>query len=1029
MVNRRLALLTLVGMSTVALAFGGTRPSRASAHKNARTMSMQMHMTGQNQFHFPASKGHGALMAQRQAGQRLLPGTGSHGVTPMLGAHSMGSKRRPVKAGSPVPPPSSTGFVSATQIPAGGYLTGETLLGDFNGDGIADFVSIVGNPSIPGTFSFSVVLGNGDGTFQAPVLTASPGNMTDPFGIGDVNNDGLDDVIFVHQPGTSANFDVLLSNGDGTFTVGNNYALGSNNLSGGAVADFDGDGKLDLVAVDSATPGNVWVSTGNGDGTFNAATSVLLGEKAGYDVVIADLNGDGMLDITGNDDATGQQKVFLATSRTAFAASVPYTTPDGIYDACATRLGDLNGDGKPEIVNSNCTDDTITIYVNDGSGGFAQGVYYNVSSLAASGAVLVPHTNPVAASIGDVNGDGFPDIVVTNNYSGDVTVLLGNGDGTVGTASVGYAVGGSPVRPAIVADLNGDGLADVAVPDDFYSFVYMKGYGDGTFQAAVDTYAPASDGGSPHGFDIATGDLNGDGFADVVIGNCCDVGVGVTVFLSNPNGGLLPGVNYGSGGGMKYVAIADFDGDGKLDIAASDQSNGVVQIFKGDGTGAFTATNSYSSGAGTPMPAAVVVADVNKDGHPDLVVANSNGSSIGVLVNDGTGGFLPVTEYPVCSSTDQVSVADVNGDGFADIVAPIPSCTGVATMLNAGDGTFGPELDLGVGNHPYQIAIGDLNGDGIPDLAITRDDFVNGHGITVATNDGTGTFTVLNSVAYPTSLQLAYYQPLPTYIRLADLDGDGKLDLVYTNTNYGTVGVMYGVGDGTFYDPVEYPTSSYSFGLALGDVNGDGAPDAVTAVDFTAGVTTLINNSGSGAKPDYTVAANPSSQTVTAGGDGLYTFTLTPRNFYNGTVTFTCGTLPSKTTCSFTNPTLTPNGNGAMTTTLMLKTTATVTTMAAASRSGFGLAASMAGIGLFGLMLAGDWRKHRRVGIIMAVVMVGLVITLVGCGGNSTPPQQHQTIPGTPVGSYTVTVTATGTAGTNGGSTAPHAVNVTLNVQ
>src|SRR5206468_7571416 len=137
-----------------------------------------------------------------------------------------------------------------------------------------------------------------------------------------------------------------------------------------------------------------------------------------------------------------------------------------------------------------------------------------------------------------------------------------------------------------------------------------------------------------------------------------------------------------------------------------------------------------------------------------------------------------------------------------------------------------------------------LNGDGIPDLAITRDDFTNGHGVTVAINDGTGVFSVLNAIAFPTSLQIAYYQPLPTYIRLADLDGDGKLDLVYTNTNYGTVGVMYGLGNGTFFDPVEYPTSSYSFGLAIGDVNGDGAPDAVTAVDFTAGVTTLINNSG-----------------------------------------------------------------------------------------------------------------------------------------------------------------------------------------
>src|SRR5215471_13506030 len=190
MANMRLALLAMVGMSTVALAFGGTRSNRASVHQNARTMSMQLHKSGQNQFHFPATTGRGALMAQRQAGQRLLAAAGFHGVTQTAHTHpAPASKRRPTKAGGPVPPPSSIGFVSATQIPAGGYLTGETLLGDFNGDGIPDFVMIVGDPSNPGTFYFSVVLGNGDGTFQAPIWTSTPGNTTDPFGIGDVNND------------------------------------------------------------------------------------------------------------------------------------------------------------------------------------------------------------------------------------------------------------------------------------------------------------------------------------------------------------------------------------------------------------------------------------------------------------------------------------------------------------------------------------------------------------------------------------------------------------------------------------------------------------------------------------------------------------------------------------------------------------------------------------------------------------------------------------------------------------------------
>ena len=124
-----------------------------------------------------------------------------------------------------------------------------------------------------------------------------------------------------------------------------------------------------------------------------------------------------------------------------------------------------------------------------------------------------------------------------------------------------------------------------------------------------------------------------------------------------------------------------------------------------------------------------------------------------------------------------------------------------------------------------------------------------------------------------------------------------------TTSYYGTVGVMYGIGNGTFYDPVEYPTAAYSFGLALADVNGDGAVDVVTAGDYTSLATVLINNSGTKALADYSIATNSASATVTAGQSGTYLITLTPRNFYNGTVTFSCGTLPSKAACVFSNST------------------------------------------------------------------------------------------------------------------------------
>jgi hypothetical protein len=945
------------------------------------------------------------------------------------------------------PPFSKIGFVSASQIATGGetLFSNPALAGDFNGDGKKDVVTIVGNSSGGSTtYSISVVLSNGDGTFQTPVLTATPSNLDDPFIVGDVNGDGKDDIIVAHNPGGtgSANFDVLLSNGDGTFKAPVNSSVTTNFLAGGILFDVNGDGKLDVVIVDSATPGNVWTLLGNGDGTFQAPTSVALSGEAGSNVAFGDFNGDGLLDFADNDYNSGELTVYLAVSPTQYAAGAMSPTSDGVYDACGNAVGDLNNDGMPEIVSVNCinNDNTITIYVNNGDGTFQQGVYSAVATAPSTSSV--PYIAPYAVTIADVNGDGNADIISTNYFAGDITVLLGNGDGTVQVPTFGYATGGAPSTAAVVADFNGDGLPDILVADNVYSFSYMKGYGDGTFRAASDFYAPTTDNGEPYAFEVATGDLNGDGYPDVVIGSlCCDSTVGITVFLSRGDGSLQPGVNYGSGGYLGFIAIADFNKDGILDIAAVDNISGMVQIFTGNGSGGigngtFTAGSAYATGDADSEK--IVAIDLNGDGFPDLIVANNGGSNFGVFMNDGTGNFDAEVPYTIFSASKDIAVADVNGDGKLDLLAPEWACGCVAVFLGNGDGTFATEQDFFVANNPFLIAIGDLNNDGKPDIAVTSWDYTNGMGIAVALGNGDGTFQAANSPNYPSSLQSATLNPYPTYISLADLDGDGNLDLVYNNSEYGTVGVMYGIGNGTFYDPVEYPTAAYSEGLALADVNGDGAVDVITASNGAALATVLLNNSGTKALADYSVVPNPATATVTAGQTGTYLITLTPRNFYNGTVTFSCGTLPSKTTCVFSNPTLTPNGNAAMTSTLTLTTTATTSAAMVPGvnphRGAMTLVASLTGMGFFGLMLSGDWKKkaNRRMGILLAIVAMGMLIALVGCGGGSsttttiTPPPP---VPGTPSGTYQVTVTATGTAGTTNGNTSAHTLTLTLTVQ
>jgi hypothetical protein len=774
---------------------------------------------------------------------------------------------------------------------------------------------------------------------------------------------------------------VLISNGDGTFTPGTNYSITANNLAGGTLADVNGDGKLDVIVVDQSFPANVWTLLGNGDGTFQSPTSVALSGSAGSNVIFADFNGDGFLDLADTDYGSQQVTVYLATSATAYANGVAYTTPDGVYNACNITAGDLTADGKPEIATANCYPDTISVYVNNGDGTFQNAVYYPAALNVTGGTIADVYSE--AVTIADVNGDGKADILSSNYYSSDVTILLGNGDGTVQVPTIGYAIGGYPHSPAIVADFNGDGLADILVPDSEFSLVYLKGYGDGTFRSALNYYSPIFDNGYASSVGIATGDFNGDGIPDFVIGNCCDSTVGVTVFLSRPDGSMHPGVNY-SAGNLYYVAVADFNGDGKLDIAATDVGNGFVQIFNGVGDGTFSVGSTFATDITNNNPQGLVAGDFNHDGHPDLAIQNTNGQNVGVLINDGTGGFLAPVSYGLSAySYLGINIADLNGDGNLDLVVPLNYGSEIAILLGNGDGTFQAETDATTDPSPGSVTIADLNGDGKLDLAAT----IRGtQGIDVVFGKGDGTFQP--PVFYASSLQdFNLDSPSPSYIQAADIDGDGKMDLIYTNSEYGTVGVLFGSGNGLFYDPVEYPSGGYAYGMVVADVNLDGTPDVVTAGDDFSGVTVLLNSNGSATKANYTISAATASAVVTAGSSATFTLTITPSNYYNGTVTFSCGLLPSLATCTFNPASVVLDGSTPLTAQLTVTTAAVSASLQGPIHGNSTLLASLSSMGLFAMMLAGSLKKRNRwMGIVLGMLILTMTFSLVGCGGSSSHP-------------------------------------------
>jgi dienelactone hydrolase len=320
---------------------------------------------------------------------------------------------------------------------------------------------------------------------------------------------------------------------------------------------------------------------------------------------------------------------------------------------------------------------------------------------------------------------------------------------------------------------------------------------------------------------LAIGDFNGDGKADLAMTDAN--ALNVSILLSNGDGTFKPPVSYPAGN-PNAVVTADFNGDGKLDLAVADnngpKNNGAVAILLGNGDGTFKAAVNYSAGLD---PNAIAVGDFNGDGKLDVVVANYDGADISILLGNGDGTFQPATNYSTGSGSEPLSVAigDFNHDGNPDLVVGIFNALSV--FLGNGDGTFQPAVNYNGGGEPISVAVGDFNGDGRLDLAVTD---IAGGQVLVLLGNGDGTFQ--DAVSYSTPGE-------PAWVALGDLNGDGKLDLSVLNIGtVCTVNLLLGKGDGTFQPAVNYSLPTCDIGLAagavgIGDFNRDGKLDLAVA--------------------------------------------------------------------------------------------------------------------------------------------------------------------------------------------------------
>jgi len=738
-------------------------------------------------------------------------------------------------------------------------------VGDFNGDGKLDIVSVMG-----GGWEIDVALGNGDGTFQVPILnTYSFPSNTSPYAlaVGDFNGDGKLDlaVSCTYAPGNYNEVIIFLGNGNGTFTYSNTYTAphaywnpGSNSLY---VADFNGDGKLDLAALtpycgSSNSYSCVSIYLGNGDGTFQPSVLYSTTDPNrpsnvnAYGMAVGDLNGDGKPDIAvtqGNG-----MVVLLNNGNGTFGTATYYDNGLSHQSEIGIAIGDVNGDKKNDIVTSTYLGDVV-LFQNQGSGTFAL-----KGSIGKTGVA-----NSWLVNMADINGDKKLDLVVSDWY-GEIWTFYGKGNGT-------FTAG--PVYPAqyweqapdnmILADFNGDGALDIFRPleGETWDGQVILGRSDGTFQ----TNAAYGWNGNGYGYNLVTADFNGDGFPDVAYSGVRSADLtqaGFDVMLGSSHG-VLGAPTFVSvincGWATEWVAAGDVNGDGKADIVATVNNNcvtsqGQVAVLSGLGTGKFSKPVYYSTGS-TAQPGDVFLEDLNGDGKPDMVISNSDGT-ISILLNKGKGIYGTATLISSVAALsphlNALAIADFNGNGKLDIAAasyyPGNYSGNVYLLLGNGDGTFqAPITTVAAPEYVYTntLAAGDFNHDGKMDLLVTLEGSTGCSGwygaaaYIVLIGNGNGAFT-------PGSL-ICTGGDYPQYAVVADFNGDGKLDafipmLEESGKNpYGPV-LLEGNGDGTFtrLGETEYqwangaegdvfkgafyvgPTSR---GAVVADFNGDGTPD------------------------------------------------------------------------------------------------------------------------------------------------------------------------------------------------------------
>ncbi len=615
-------------------------------------------------------------------------------------------------------------------------------------------------------------------------------------------------------------------------------------------------------------------------------------------VVASDLNGDARPDLAWGRDDFSQDSITVQLTGANGKLGQPQTYPAAL-DVQDIASGDLNGDGRRDLVavsqGADGASHTIDLYLNTGTGAFT-----HTTRTGGNG--------PARVMVADLNADGNLDLALTNfgfAQGNTLGVMLGHGNGTF-DPEVRYTIGNG-VFGVAAADLTGDGAPDLAVgwssaDSTDYHVTVLQNNGNGVFTPGTTLDVTTSDGFAPFWTSVAAADFDGDGHIDLAATSGGTLHL--VVFRNLGNLSFSP-TTYEAGGGPTRLLAADTNADGRPDLveaAQGDSFAGHVVLLRNLGGGSFGQPVRVDAG---PQPYGVALADMNGDRRLDLIAANrgSGTGSIDPQTSNGSFAAAPIYEaLPDLIPLDSAS-ADFDGDGRPDMALSqldLFSDGGDRVVIMHNDGAshmaLAQTLPSGTDSNPKSVIAADLNGDARPDLAWTPEisSLQASYPLEVALNNGNGTFG--QPVAYPV-------QTCGTgAVTAGDVNGDGIVDLIVANNRGGpggfcdsvsrTVRVALGNGNGTFQADFGVQIGLLTEMAAAADVNGDGRADIVSTAALTHVSLALAGGGFAAAVPynargtELAVAdmnADGHPDVVTA--DGSTSFVYVLRNSGNGSFT------------------------------------------------------------------------------------------------------------------------------------------------